>query len=72
MMSKITDYPSSKLKRQVTKRLVEMNVSPKGKKMLVFHKLIADDKESKAAIDLVVKIQPSIEDAQNIVLNNCS
>lgn len=47
-----------------------MKVPTNKEKKDVFGVLVVNDKESQAIIDLVVKMQSSVEDAQTMLLNN--
>ena len=72
-VSQITDNPRSKLKRQVMKRLVDVKLSPTNNdKNIVFRKLVANDEDSQAIVDLAVEMQSSVEETKNMLLNNCA
>ena len=72
-VSRITDNPRSKLKRQVIKRLVDVIFSPtNNEKKIVFRKLVANNGDSQAIVDLVVEMQSSVEETKNMLLNSCA
>ena len=71
-VSRITDNLRSKLKRHVMKRLVDMKFSPtNNEKKMIFRKLVANDENSEAIVDLAVEMQSSVEETKNMLINNC-
>ena len=72
-LSQINSIPNTKFKKKVMKRLIDVKLSPLNeRKQVFFLKLVNNDSESLASIELGIDIDSTIKETKDMLINICS